>query len=68
MAKITVIYEEETTDGLPYGQTVTIARDGVEDLIDVLDFLGEGLKAVGFSGVDRVGYSTSKGEVIWGVW
>ena len=65
MAKITLTYQENENDGLPYGQVVTIDREGVEYIEDVLDFLAEALKAVGYSGVDRVGYSTEKGEMIW---
>lgn len=65
MAKITLTYEENKNDGLPYGQAVTIERTEVEYIEDVLNFLAEALKAVGYSGVDRVGYSTDKGEMIW---
>mgnify|MGYP003637096142 FL=1 len=65
MAKITLTYEEDKESGLTYDQTVTITRDGVEYIEDVLDFLAEALKAAGHSYVDRVGYSTDKGETFW---
>lgn len=65
MAKITLTYQENENDGLPYGQVVTIGREGVEDVYDVLDFLSEALKASGYGFVDRVGYSTRKGEMVW---
>lgn len=65
MAKIQLTYTEDDADGLPYGQEVTITRDDVEDMYDVLAFLSDAVRASGYGFVDRMAYATNKGETVW---
>lgn len=63
--KVFIAFETDINeDGVD--QTVTLERDGVEFVTDLLDFYTDAAKAAGFTYVDRVGYATDKGEQTWG--
>ncbi len=67
MAYMKFVYGEGEPEGLKHTQVVTIERDIEGDVFieDVLDFLGDALRAAGYTYVDRVGFSTEKGEMKW---
>ena len=65
MAKVTLTYVEDEDDGMQHMQTVTISRDNVEDVYGLLDFLSDGVRAIGYNQYERVGVSTKQGQVVW---
>lgn len=65
MATISFVYTEGEAEGLPHEQTVVLKRTNSNDLYDALDFIGQALRAAGFSYVDRVGVATERGEEKW---
>lgn len=64
MCVVTLIYKEDY-DTLSENTTI-ITRDNVDDLTDMMDFLGDALRGLGFTYVENVGWEDSKGNVNWG--
>lgn len=58
--KFETTYQEDGCE-----QVVTLERDNVEDVEDLLDFYGSASRAAGYSYVDRVGYADEKGSTTW---
>jgi len=48
-----------------YDEVVAFSRYGVETIHDLLNLYADAAKAGGFQFVDRVGYATDKGEMVW---
>jgi len=46
-------------------QTITLERNNIELVTELLDFYADAAKAAGFTYVDRVGYATEKGSQTW---
>ena len=65
MATVTLTYVEDEDDGLTHMQTVTISRDNLEDIYGLLDFLSDGVRAIGYNQYERVGVSTKQGQMTW---
>jgi hypothetical protein len=65
MAKVTLTYVEDEDDGLKHMQTVTITRNNVEDIYELLNFLSEGVRSIGQTQYERVGVSTKQGQITW---
>jgi hypothetical protein len=65
MAHVTLTYVEDQDDGLQHNQTVTISRDNVEDLHELLDFLSDAVRASGYTQYTRLGVATEKGATTW---
>jgi hypothetical protein len=65
MATVTLTYVEDEDDGMQHMQTVTISRDNVEDVYALLDFLSDGVRAIGYNQYERVGVSTKQGQMTW---
>jgi len=62
--KVLIHFEADLeTDGVE--QSVTLERNSVEYVTDLLDFYADAAKAAGFTYVDRVGYATDKGSQTW---
>ena len=62
MATATFIYTEDEEDGLPYTE-YSISREGIEDLYDLVPFMGDALRGAGYIGADEVQVITSQGTV-----
>tara|TARA_R110000744_G_scaffold368818_2_gene478838 strand:- start:241 stop:447 length:207 start_codon:yes stop_codon:yes gene_type:complete len=65
MATVTLTYVEDEDDGLTHMQTVTITRNNVEDIYELLNFLSEGIRSIGQTQYERVGVSTKQGQMTW---
>tara|TARA_R110002153_G_scaffold153189_1_gene304996 strand:+ start:85 stop:291 length:207 start_codon:yes stop_codon:yes gene_type:complete len=65
MATVTLTYVEDEDDGLNHMQTVTITRNNVEDIYELLNFLSEGIRSIGQTQYERVGVSTKQGQMTW---
>ena len=65
MATVTLTYVEDEDDGLKHMQTVTITRNNVEDIYELLNFLSEGVRSIGQTQYERVGVSTKQGQITW---
>lgn len=62
--KVTIIFENDMEeDGLE--DAVAYTRGNVFFIQDLLDVYAVAARAASFSYVDRVGYSTEKGEAVW---
>lgn len=65
MAYIKLEYvEDEEGSG---NQTVSISRSEIEDIHDVIYFLAEAMRAIGYKEYDRVAVATPRGEITWSV-
>jgi hypothetical protein len=65
MAHVAFLYIEDEEDGMTHEQTMELARSGVEDIHDLLNFLSDAIRASGYTQYDRVGVATNKGAVTW---
>lgn len=62
--KVTIIFENsQEEDGI--ADAVAYTRDGVNFVTDLLDVYAVAARAASFSYVDRIGYATEKGEMVW---
>lgn len=61
MAKLTLVSVEDENEG---GLTVSLTQE-VETMQDLLAFFSEASRAIGFRYVDRMAYSTDRGETVW---
>jgi hypothetical protein len=65
MAKTTYIYEEEEEDGFRSPQTVALSKGGVDELDDLMHFIGNCIRASGFTYVERIAWENEDGQVFW---
>ena len=60
--KITVSMEEDSGSV----KITTLQSNDLDDLYDVARFLGESVRAGGYSYVEDVGFLTANGKEVWG--
>ena len=62
MAKVLFQYIEDEDDGMLHQQLVTIQRDGVEVLSQLANFIGDAVRAAGYTYVEQVTFTTAEGR------
>lgn len=65
MATVSLLHIEDELDGLSNTKTMEMTRDGVDDLDQFLVFLGDAIRASGYTYVDRLGWADELGAIKW---